>query len=198
MEIKKELLDELIKDYKNPEDLIGETGLLKPLTKELVAVPQVTRHADDFEIALLVRERDAPAHRILVLEVSPRQPLAKLLQPAWRAFSENRRVFSRAYPSWTACRLLSVRTNRPAATRMTKESAIWATTRTCCARRRGPPPRPFFSAGRGQFTGGRCAADVPHSRNRIHREGHCWRCLAINSRTLATSSCGIAMIVSCD
>src|SRR5260370_31865614 len=33
-----------------------------------------TRH--DFEIALLVRERDAPAHRILVLEVSPRQPLA--------------------------------------------------------------------------------------------------------------------------
>src|SRR6202162_1124637 len=39
-------------------------------------VPQVSRHADDFEIALLVRERDAPAHRILVLEVSPRQPLA--------------------------------------------------------------------------------------------------------------------------
>src|SRR5260370_24203690 len=39
-------------------------------------VPQVTRHADDFEIALLVRERDAPAHRVLVLEVSPRQPLA--------------------------------------------------------------------------------------------------------------------------
>src|SRR5262249_43398863 len=31
---------------------------------------------DDFEIALLVGERDAPAHRILVLEVSPRQPLA--------------------------------------------------------------------------------------------------------------------------
>src|SRR5436853_5433273 len=39
-------------------------------------VPQVSRHADDFEIALLVRERDAPAHRILVLEVSPRQSLA--------------------------------------------------------------------------------------------------------------------------
>ncbi len=33
MEIKKEVLDELIKDYKKPEDLIGETGLLKQLTK---------------------------------------------------------------------------------------------------------------------------------------------------------------------
>jgi len=36
MEIKKEVLDELIKDYKKPEDLIGETGLLKQLTKELM------------------------------------------------------------------------------------------------------------------------------------------------------------------
>ena len=33
-------------------------------------------HADDFDIALVVQERDAPAHRILVPEVSPRQPLA--------------------------------------------------------------------------------------------------------------------------
>jgi hypothetical protein len=29
-------LDELIKDYKNPEDLIGENGLLKQLTKALI------------------------------------------------------------------------------------------------------------------------------------------------------------------
>jgi putative transposase len=36
MEIKKEVLDELIKDYKRPEDLIGETGLLKQLTKALI------------------------------------------------------------------------------------------------------------------------------------------------------------------
>jgi putative transposase len=35
-EIRKELLDELIKDYKKPEDLIGETGLLKQLTKALM------------------------------------------------------------------------------------------------------------------------------------------------------------------
>lgn len=31
-----ELLDELMKDYKNPEDIIGETGLLKQLTKGLL------------------------------------------------------------------------------------------------------------------------------------------------------------------
>jgi putative transposase len=36
MELKKEVLDELIKDYKRPEDLIGETGLLKQLTKALL------------------------------------------------------------------------------------------------------------------------------------------------------------------
>ena len=36
MKIRKELLDELIKDYKKPEDLIGETGLLKQLTKALM------------------------------------------------------------------------------------------------------------------------------------------------------------------
>src|SRR6185437_14564218 len=39
-------------------------------------VPHVARHADDFEIALLVRERNTPAHRILVPEVSSGQPLA--------------------------------------------------------------------------------------------------------------------------
>jgi putative transposase len=36
MHIKKEVLDELIKDYKRPEDLIGEEGLLKQLTKALL------------------------------------------------------------------------------------------------------------------------------------------------------------------
>lgn len=36
MPIKKEILDELINDYKNPEDLLGENGLLKQLTKTLL------------------------------------------------------------------------------------------------------------------------------------------------------------------
>jgi putative transposase len=36
MEIKKELIDELLKDYKRPEDVIGENGLLKQLTKALL------------------------------------------------------------------------------------------------------------------------------------------------------------------
>ena len=35
-DIPKDLLDALMKDYKNPEDLIGETGLLKQLTKQLL------------------------------------------------------------------------------------------------------------------------------------------------------------------
>jgi len=36
MTIRKEILDELIKDYKDPEDLLGENGLLKQLTKALL------------------------------------------------------------------------------------------------------------------------------------------------------------------
>lgn len=36
MEIRKEILDELIGDYRDPEDLIGENGLLKQLTKALL------------------------------------------------------------------------------------------------------------------------------------------------------------------
>ncbi len=36
MPIKPELLDELLKEYKKPEDLLGETGLLQQLTKALV------------------------------------------------------------------------------------------------------------------------------------------------------------------
>jgi putative transposase len=36
MTIRKEILDELIRDYKNPEDLLGENGLLKELTKALL------------------------------------------------------------------------------------------------------------------------------------------------------------------
>ena len=36
MPIPDDLLDALMKEYKNPEDLIGETGLLKQLTKQLL------------------------------------------------------------------------------------------------------------------------------------------------------------------
>ncbi len=36
MAIRKELLDELPKDYKSPEDLLGPAGLLKQLTGALV------------------------------------------------------------------------------------------------------------------------------------------------------------------
>src|SRR6266511_199315 len=36
MTIDNELIDKLLKDYKKPEDIIGEEGLLKQLTKRLL------------------------------------------------------------------------------------------------------------------------------------------------------------------
>lgn len=36
MAIRDELLDELLKEYKNPEDLLGEEGILQELTKRLL------------------------------------------------------------------------------------------------------------------------------------------------------------------
>ena len=36
MTIENELIDNLLKGYKKPEDLIGENGLLKQLTKQLL------------------------------------------------------------------------------------------------------------------------------------------------------------------
>ncbi len=36
MTFQPELLDELLKGYQNPEDLLGEGGILKQLTKALV------------------------------------------------------------------------------------------------------------------------------------------------------------------
>ena len=36
MAISKEVLQELMKEYKSPEDLLGEEGILKELTKALV------------------------------------------------------------------------------------------------------------------------------------------------------------------
>ena len=41
--VPKELLDSLLADYRKPEDLIGENGLLKQLTKLLVEKAQAVR-----------------------------------------------------------------------------------------------------------------------------------------------------------
>ena len=56
MAIPDDLLNALMKDYKNPEDLIGETGLLKQLTKQLLEramQAEMTEH--------LGYEKNAPA-----------------------------------------------------------------------------------------------------------------------------------------
>jgi putative transposase len=42
MTIRPELLDELLKDYAKPEDLVGEAGLLKQLT--IIPGRTVLRH----------------------------------------------------------------------------------------------------------------------------------------------------------
>ena len=39
MTVTNEMIDSLLADYKKPEDLIGENGLLKQLTKRLVERP---------------------------------------------------------------------------------------------------------------------------------------------------------------
>lgn len=36
MTIRPELLDELLKDYQNPQDLLGEDGIIKQLTKAMI------------------------------------------------------------------------------------------------------------------------------------------------------------------
>src|SRR5690242_13068312 len=79
-------------------------------------VPQVPRHADDFEIALLLRERDAPAHRILVLEVRPRQPLADHCnRPGARLIAKWREGADRVrqLQAWSFARMRSCETSSP-------------------------------------------------------------------------------------
>ena len=36
MAVDQKLIDELLRDYKKPEDIIGENGLLKELTKAIL------------------------------------------------------------------------------------------------------------------------------------------------------------------
>ena len=36
MTFRPELIDELLKDYRNPEDLMGESGIFKQLSKALI------------------------------------------------------------------------------------------------------------------------------------------------------------------
>jgi len=57
MTISDDLLDSLMKDYKNPEDLIGETGLLKQLTKQLLERAMQTEMTEH-----LGYEKNAPSN----------------------------------------------------------------------------------------------------------------------------------------
>jgi putative transposase len=60
MAIDKELIDKLLADYQGPEDLIGEQGLLKQLTKALVEramQAELTHHLGDAKHDPAVRGR---------------------------------------------------------------------------------------------------------------------------------------------
>jgi putative transposase len=65
MPISKEILDELIRDYKNPEDLLGEQGLLKQLTKALLerAMQAELTHELGFEKHDRQRVKESPNRR---------------------------------------------------------------------------------------------------------------------------------------
>ena len=58
MAIPDKLLDSLMKDYKKPEDLLGETGLLKQLTKQLLERAMQTEMTEH-----LGYEKHAPANK---------------------------------------------------------------------------------------------------------------------------------------
>lgn len=63
MAIEKELRDRLLADYKKPEDLIGESGLLKQLTKALLEralETELTDHLGHEKHAHIATKRGVP------------------------------------------------------------------------------------------------------------------------------------------
>ena len=56
--VPKELLDSLLADYRKPEDLIGENGLLKQLTKLLVEKALEAEIADHLGVSISTVEKD--------------------------------------------------------------------------------------------------------------------------------------------
>ena len=63
MTFRPELIDELLKEYKNPEDLMGEGGILKQLTKALVEkclTAEIDTHLQEQELEI---SQDKPRNR---------------------------------------------------------------------------------------------------------------------------------------
>ena len=58
MTIDNELIDNLLKDYKKPEDIIGENGLLKQLTKQAARQLKIKRTTLHMRIKKLRRMTD--------------------------------------------------------------------------------------------------------------------------------------------
>ena len=96
MTIPNDLLDALMKDYKNPEDLIGETGLLKQLTKQLLERAMQAEMTDH-----LGYEKNAPATAVMQSELKVSLAISILpfpetvIQALSRSFFPKARVASR-------------------------------------------------------------------------------------------------------
>ncbi len=63
MTFRPELLDELLQDYKNPEDLLGEGGILKQLTAALVQRCLKAEMDEHLEQQAAASESDKPRNR---------------------------------------------------------------------------------------------------------------------------------------
>ena len=63
MTFRPELIDELLKDYKNPEDLMGEAGIFKQLTKALIErclTAEIDTHLQEQHLEV---DQDKPKNR---------------------------------------------------------------------------------------------------------------------------------------
>ncbi len=63
MTFQPELLDELLKSYQNPEDLLGEGGIVKQLTKALVERCLLAEMDTHLEAQRTQRQPEPPAVR---------------------------------------------------------------------------------------------------------------------------------------
>ena len=64
MTIDNELIDNLLKDYKKPEDIIGENGLLKQLTKQLLERAMAAELTDQVECQTTTVQTNTPQTRM--------------------------------------------------------------------------------------------------------------------------------------
>jgi transposase-like protein len=94
--ITEELLDQLIKDYKKPEDLIGENGLLKQLTKRLLERAMQAEMTDHLGYPPSIRRVICTTNTIESLNMSLRK-----VTKNWGSFPNDEAMFKLLYLALT-------------------------------------------------------------------------------------------------